>query len=144
MTTVVRAIFYENNKYYQQDSLDECKREKYKREKWKVKIKENDIKNHMCYYFHDIIKSIDIDFNDFLLDEKFYKENYGISYKTSTGANPFRIRYNEIDGFIRIQDRIKYFKGRNFSKKNFREAKTLQCFGNKLSQTILLEIFREN
>ena len=109
-----------------------------------MKIKENDIKNHMCYYFHDIIKSIDIDFNDFLLDEKFYKENYDISYKTSTGANPFRIRYNEIDGFIRIQDRIKYFKGRNFSKRNFREAKTSQCFGNKLSQMILLEIFREN
>ena len=25
------------------------------------KIKENDIKNRTCYYFHDIIKSIDID-----------------------------------------------------------------------------------
>ena len=33
---------------------------------WKVKIKETDIKTHMCYYFDDIIRvcNTDIDFSD--------------------------------------------------------------------------------
>ena len=31
-----------------------------------------------------------------------------MSYKTSTGAKPLRIRYDEIDGFVKIQDRIRY------------------------------------
>ena len=68
----------------------------------------------MCYYFDDLIKAIDINFKDILLEENLYKENsknvliYDISYKTSTDAKPLRIRYDEINGFIKIQDRIKY------------------------------------
>ena len=33
---------------------------------------------------------------------------YDISCKTSTGAKPLRIRYNKIDGFIKIYNRIRY------------------------------------
>ena len=57
---------------------------------------------------------IDTDFSGILLDEKLYKEKnknvliYDISYKTSTGAKPLRIRYDKIDGFIKIHNRIRY------------------------------------
>ena len=59
-------------------------------------------------------RDIDIEFSDILLDEKLYKEKYenilvyDISYKTSTGAKPLRIRYDEIDGFINIHNGIRY------------------------------------
>ena len=36
----------------------------------KEELKETDIKNRTCYYFDDIIKDIDIDFNNILLDKK--------------------------------------------------------------------------
>ena len=68
------------------------------------------------YYFDDIIRvwDRDVDFSDILLDENVYKENYeniliyDISYKISTGAKPLRIRYDEIDGFIKIHNGIRY------------------------------------
>ena len=68
MTTVVKAIFYES----------------------KDKLKKNDIKNRTCFYFDDIMKDIDINFSDILLDEKLYENIsvYNISYKTSTGLKP--------------------------------------------------------
>ena len=34
---------------------------------------------------------------------------YDISYKTLIGAKPLRIRFNEVNGFIRIYDGTKYF-----------------------------------
>ena len=54
------------------------------------------------------------DFSGILLDEKLYKEKdkndlvYGISCKTSAGEKPLRIRYDEIDGFIKIHNGIRY------------------------------------
>ena len=39
----------------------------------KNKLKEIDIKNHTCYCFDDIIKDININFSDILLDEKLYE-----------------------------------------------------------------------
>ena len=39
----------------------------------KDELKEIDIKNCACYYFHDIIKDIDINFSSILLDEKLYE-----------------------------------------------------------------------
>ena len=36
----------------------------------KDELKETDIKNRTCYYFDHIIKDIDIDFNNILLDKK--------------------------------------------------------------------------
>ena len=84
--------------------------------KSKDKLKEIDIKNHTCYYFDDVIRlwDRDINFSDIFLEEKLYKERngnilvYGISYKTSTGAKPLRIRFDKIDIFIKIYDKIRY------------------------------------
>ena len=39
----------------------------------KNEFKKTDIKNHMCYYFDDIIKIEDFDINTILIDEKPYK-----------------------------------------------------------------------
>ena len=58
----------------------------------------------MCYYFGDIIKDKDINFSDVSLHETF-SENiaiYDISYKASTGPKPMSIRFDIIDGFIRV------------------------------------------
>ena len=63
------------------------------------KIDIEDIRNCSCYHFDDIIKAIDINFNDTLLDETLYKENYKnisickISCKKSTGAKPLCVRW---------------------------------------------------
>ena len=64
------------------------------------------IKNRTCYYFDDIIKFEDFDFYNILIDEK-SQENvliYDISYKTLIGSKPLHIRFNKINGFIRIYD----------------------------------------
>ena len=75
--------------------------------------KEIDIKNRTCYYFDDIVRDRDKDRDIYsaaiLLGEKWYEtyENilgYNILYKTSTGPKPLHIRFNEIDGFIRVVD----------------------------------------
>ena len=76
----------------------------------KNELKEIDIKNRTCYYFDDIIRFLDrdIEFRDILLNENSYETYkniliYDISYKTSTG-----IRFDKIDGFIKIHDKIRY------------------------------------
>ena len=79
----------------------------------KNKLKEFDIKNRKCYYFDDIKSDRDIYSGDILSEEKSYKtyENiliYDISYKTFMGAKPLRIRFDEIDGFIKIHNGIRY------------------------------------
>ena len=64
----------------------------------------------MCYYFDDIINLEDFDLDNILIDEK-SQENifiYDISYKTLIDPKPLRIRFDEIDGFIRIYDRTRY------------------------------------
>ena len=73
----------------------------------KDESKEIDIKDYACYYFDDVIKDIDINFSDILLDEKLYENisAYGISYKTSTGPKPFHIMFDKIDEFIRAHGR---------------------------------------
>ena len=52
MTIVVRAVFYENNKYYPQVSLD------YQNIKMESKneFKKINIKNRTCYHFYDIME----------------------------------------------------------------------------------------
>ena len=57
---------------------------------------------------------IEIDFSGILLGEKLYKENnenilvYDISYKTSASTKLLCTRYDEIDGFIKIHDELRY------------------------------------
>ena len=75
--------------------------------KWKVKTnkKKIDVKNRACYYFDDIIKNRGTYLVDILLDEKLYDNIsvYHISYQTSTSPAPLRIRFDKIDGFIRVR-----------------------------------------
>ena len=79
----------------------------------KDELKEIDIKNRTCYYFDDIVRVRDVDFGNILFHKKSYKtyENiliYDIWYKTFMGAKPLRIRFDEIDGFIKIYDGVRY------------------------------------
>ena len=58
----------------------------------------------MCYYFDDIIKLEDFDLDNILIDEKSHENIliYDISYKTLIGSKPFRIRFDKMDGIMRI------------------------------------------
>ena len=64
----------------------------------------------MSYYFDDIIKLEDIDFDNIFLDENLHENiwSYDISYKTSIGSKSLHIRFDKIYGFIRIYDRTRY------------------------------------
>ena len=76
----------------------------------KDELKEIDIKNRTCYYFDVTIRVIDINFSDILLNEKLHKNTLisDVSCKTFMGAKPLRIRFDEIDGFIKIYDGVRY------------------------------------
>ena len=83
-------------------------------------LKEINIKDHKCYYFNDIIKIKDFNLDNILIDEK-SQENilfYNISYKTLIDAKHLRIRFEKIDGFIRIYDGTKKFH-MNYLKNKF-------------------------
>ena len=90
---MLKLFFDENNKYYPQVFLNECLHEILKM-KIKDKLKEIGIKNRTCYYFNNIMRVIDLNFNNISLDEKLCKnffENilvYDIWYKTIMGKKP--------------------------------------------------------
>ena len=73
-------------------------------------LKEIDIKNRTCYYFDDIIKIENLDLDNISINKKSYEYIlvYNISYKTLIYAKPFRIRFDKIDGFIRVYDETRY------------------------------------
>ena len=73
-------------------------------------LKVIEIKNDTCYYFGDTTKTEDDDFDDILMKEKLCKNIlvYDTSYKTLFGWKPLRIRFNEIEKFIRVDDKIRY------------------------------------
>ena len=80
---------------------------------YKDELKEIDIKNSACYNFDNTMKVRDIDFSDILLDKKSNKTRkniliYDISYKYFIDEKPLRIRFDKIDGFIKIYDGIRY------------------------------------
>ena len=68
----------------------------------KLKLKEIDIKNYVCYFFDDIINGSKINFSNMLLNKKLYENIpvYNISNKSPTGPKPWHIRFDKIDGFI--------------------------------------------
>ena len=79
----------------------------------KNELKEIDIKNRTYYHFDDIMRDIDIYSGDILFEEKSYKtyENiliYDISHKVFMGSILLHIRFDKIDGFIKIYDGIRY------------------------------------
>ena len=75
-----------------------------------VEVKEINIKNRMSYYFDNIIKIQDFNLDNTLIDEKSYENIliYNISYKTLIDAKYLLIRFNKIDGFIRVYDGTRY------------------------------------
>ena len=64
------------------------------------------VKNCACYYFEDIIKIKNFDFDNILLEEKSYENIliYKISYKTLIGAKPLCILLDKVDEFIGVYD----------------------------------------
>ena len=70
------------------------------------KLKEIDIKNCTYYYFNNIIKIEDFDFDNV----KSYKNIlvHDISYKTLIGAKPFDIRFDKRNEFIRVYNGARY------------------------------------
>ena len=73
----------------------------------KNKLKESDVKYFTCYYFDDIIKTED--FDKILIDEKSYENMvvYNILYEILIDSNPLRVRFNKIEGFIRVYNRTR-------------------------------------
>ena len=69
-----------------------------------------DIKNNACCYFDYIMKVIILTLEIFYLTKKNFENIlfYGISYRTFMGSIPLNIRFDEIDGFIKIYDGIRY------------------------------------
>ena len=74
------------------------------------KLKEINVKNRACYYVDNIIKIEDFDLDNILIDEKAYKNIlvYNISYKNLIDYKPLHIRFDKIDGFIRVYDGTRY------------------------------------
>ena len=75
-----------------------------------MNYKKIDIKNCTCYYFVDIMRVRCINFSDILLDKKSDKNIsiYDFWYKIFIGAEPLRIWFDKIYGFIKIFDGIRY------------------------------------
>ena len=73
-------------------------------------LKEINVKNHTCYYFDDQIKFKDFDLDNILIDEKSYKNIlvYYISSKTWIVDKPLCIKFNKVDGYIRVYDGNRY------------------------------------
>ena len=61
-------------------------------------------------FFDDIIKLEDFDFDNIFLDEKSNKNIlvYEISYKAFIGLKTLLIRFEKVDGLIRIQEESRY------------------------------------
>ena len=58
------------------------------------------------------MKVEDINVDNILLDKKLYKNIlvYNISYKTFMDAKPLRIRFDKVDGVIKIYDGIRHLE----------------------------------
>ena len=63
----------------------------------------------MCYYFNNLNSFEDLNLDNILINEN-SNENilfYNISYKNLISTKPLRIRFDKIDGYIRVYDGIK-------------------------------------
>ena len=80
--------------------------------KIKNEFKRIDIKNRTCYYFDDIIRVEDTDFDNILLEKKSFENIliYDISYKAFMGVKPLSIRFDEVYGVIKIYDGTRYLQ----------------------------------
>ena len=91
----------------------------------------------ICYYFNDIIKFEDFDFDNILIDEK-SPENIlirDISYRTLIGAKLLHIRFDKIDGFIRVYDERRYLVLFGLEKYETMSSRTRYLISQKSSIT---------
>ena len=72
-------------------------------------LKEVNIKNRICHYSDGIIKTEGFGFDNVLIDEKSYENIlfYDVSFKTLFASKSLRIRFDKVDGFIRVYDGIR-------------------------------------
>ena len=68
-------------------------------------MKKDGIKNHTCYYFHDMIKIENFDFG-ILLDEKSF--NLWHFVQNFNCCQTLHIIYSEVDGSMKDYDGTKY------------------------------------
>ena len=84
-------------------------------------LKEINIKNRTCYYFHDVIKMEDFDVDHLLTDKKSYENvlAYKIPYKSLISAKPLCIKFNKTNWFIRTYRSARYLVLFSSEKYNF-------------------------
>ena len=70
-------------------------------------LKEINIKNRTCYYFDEVIKIEDCDFDNILFDGKWYK-NILVYKHFIYHAKPLLTRFDKANGFVRIYDGTRY------------------------------------
>ena len=68
------------------------------------------IKNYTCYYFEDIIKLEHFDLDNILINEKSHENTliFDISYKILIVSKLLRIKFDKIDGIIKIYNGTRY------------------------------------
>ena len=88
----------------------------------------------MLFCFSDIIKFEDFDFDNILINEKVYKNIliYNILYRALIGPKPQHIRFDKINGFIRVY---------NVTLWNFNDMQYYLALKNMMSFTIGLDSF---
>ena len=88
----------------------------------------------MLFYFSDIIKFEDFDFNNILINEKVYKNIliYNILYRALIGPKPQHIRFDKINGFIRVY---------NVTLWNFNDMQYYLALKNMMPFTVGLDSF---
>ena len=88
----------------------------------------------MLFYFSDIIKFEDFDFDNILINEKVYKNIliYNIFYRALIGPKPQHIRFDKINGFIRVY---------NVTLWNFNDMQYYLALKNMMPFTIGLDSF---
>ena len=82
----------------------------YAKKRCNIKWEKVRVKYLTCYYFNDIIKLEDFDFDNILVNQKLHQNIliYDISYETLIGTKPLPIRFDKIDTFIKISDGTRY------------------------------------
>ena len=88
-----------------------------------------EIKNRTCYYFDDVNNIYNIDLDNLLLGQRSYKDIliYDAAYKTSCGAKPLCIIFDELNGFIRKHNLTKYLTLFHFYEIIFDRIRILLC-----------------
>ena len=105
-----------------------------------IELIETNIKNRTCYCFDDIIEFEDFDLDNILIDEKSYENIlvYNILYKTLIDAKPLRIRFNKVDGFIRVYDGTRYLVLSGGEKYDFTYNRIRHLIGVKNGITYII------